>query len=906
MSDDWSIRNPFLIKQTTNSLSKTETGSVTVSSTPYSFTQWDLAIEITSGIPELRINFRNAGGVIQAYFDIVGTLASGTGLPTIATVDVPTANATTITTSWTVSYNTAVYVKFFVAATAVNTGGTQIGATQSVASGTLTLSLTASAINGYIYAEVTPQATGSATLVSAASALYTAGVLSTLQSVVLSEVIPPDAYGYDIIIVAGQSNGDGWASPGGATPSNAKVASLAANNTDVVLPAVEPLPQSTTVLAGSTITGMTQYVQGNGKGATLNFAVQYANGGYLRSKRRVLVIQTSVGGVGFAGTQSGVTGWWQSTSALAGGACYTNLITRVTAALGQTFNSSSPQNNRVVAFCWQAGETDGQQSQTSQQYKANLLNLVTNFKAGMISKLTGSPFNLNATQSAKVIGLMSFLVGGVQPSMINGNYNAYGTAGTDITLAAKNVTTTMYGAAITRSAYVSTEVAGIGINNQDAHFTATEYDVLANSYATSLATLASTEAAALSAPNVTAALVFVSDSGALSASWLLPSASACTVTFCSNPTNSSSGGTPVTTQSVASGTLTCTSSATASNALYYYAIIKLAGVASAPATTVATLSPAVGTLTSVNVNLNAGVLSAIWVASLPTAVTVTFYSSATNVLSGGTALNGSPISVASGTLTLDNGVTLVSTSYYYAIVTPTGGAAVTSSGTVYNSGLPIPLLKVAFSATSPKVVDLSPSSRTFVEHNTPTYTINGRGTRTTFTATSGGPNGQFISISGAFPAGSFSKLAWVKWSAIINYAHILSGSADGAGGDPKHLFWNFSDEFIRSGLTDLADEAAGPAITTGIWKHCAATYDQPTNTMSIYVDGVLTTSSLNPKVLTASPTNPGITAQAYNTMFIGSYKTGESWFQGQMDDVRLYGSVLTLAQMISIMNNSSL
>ena len=377
--------------------------------------------------------------------------------------------------------------------------------------------------------------------------------------------------------------------------------------------------------------------------------------------------------------------------------------------------------------------------------------------------------------------------------MINGTFTAYGTAGTGVTLGAKDVAgTTKTATSVPRSAYVSSEVAGIATNTMDPHFSAAEYDVVANSYKTTYDTLGVTFSAASSAVSISSATVTLTASK-ISAAWTLSGAAAVTVSCYSNTTNSNSGGTLVTTQSVASGTVTCDSSATPVGSRFYYAVIKITGAAASATATTTTVSSSTvisgvlvstPTISAINVSVVSGSLVVSWTPSASTGVTLTVYASTTNANSGGTPFNS--IGAIPGVTSINWPDAPTAMTYYYAIVTPMGGADAVSSAYFY-SGIPNPILKMAFSTTAPKIVDLSPSSRTFNEYNTPTYTANGRGSRTTFTATTAGGAGQFVSISGAFPAGSFTKAAWVKYSGLQLYGHILSGSGDGIGGSPLHL-----------------------------------------------------------------------------------------------------------------------
>lgn len=108
--------------------------------------------------------------------------------------------------------------------------------------------------------------------------------------------LTPDAPGYDVIVIAGQSNGVGWAT-GSSTTANSSVFALNAANTAAVA-ATDPLPQDRTI---ATSNGLPSNYTSNGKGFSIGFANGYINNGYLRTNTRVLLVQTAIGAKGFYG-----------------------------------------------------------------------------------------------------------------------------------------------------------------------------------------------------------------------------------------------------------------------------------------------------------------------------------------------------------------------------------------------------------------------------------------------------------------------------------------------------------------------------------------------------------------------------------------------------------------------------
>ena len=378
MSDDWSIRNPFLIKQTTNSLSKTESGTLTASSTSYPFTQWDLALQVTSGIPALRMNFRNAGGVVQVFTDFTGSLTSGVTAttPTITNVTVPTYVSGSVGTSWTLSAASAVSVSYFVSSTATNSGGTQIGTAQSVASGTLTSSATVSSslITGYVYATVTP--TGGVAVASAVSVLYTTGALPT--------------GGFDVILLFGQSNMAGASGPRDAaidttnsrilmwgnktlvvtTPARALRGNgqpaIYVSNTNAKVLAIDPLIDAE---YGPPVGDQYYREQNNRMGPGLTIAKTYLASYVTDSSRGVIIVNAAFSGEALVG--GGLT---------VGGDLYLAAIDRVTQALAD--NSL----NVFKGIFWIQGETDAANSAITQAAYDTALRAMIN---GLRSSITG-------------------------------------------------------------------------------------------------------------------------------------------------------------------------------------------------------------------------------------------------------------------------------------------------------------------------------------------------------------------------------------------------------------------------------------------------------------------------------------------------------------------------------------
>ncbi|WP_026977994.1 LamG-like jellyroll fold domain-containing protein [Flavobacterium tegetincola] len=135
----------------------------------------------------------------------------------------------------------------------------------------------------------------------------------------------------------------------------------------------------------------------------------------------------------------------------------------------------------------------------------------------------------------------------------------------------------------------------------------------------------------------------------------------------------------------------------------------------------------------------------------------------------------------------------------------------------------------------------------------------------------------FVNIGSVISAGaSYTKEAMIKPNAITGNYNILSSAGD--------VFW-ISDNQIRAGHTSNFSHVLAPAtVLLNAWNHVAVTYDAPTTTMKLYINGALVS------------TNTNVQAATGNTMQIGAYASVVP-FNGSMDDVRIWNVARTQAQL---------
>jgi uncharacterized delta-60 repeat protein len=145
--------------------------------------------------------------------------------------------------------------------------------------------------------------------------------------------------------------------------------------------------------------------------------------------------------------------------------------------------------------------------------------------------------------------------------------------------------------------------------------------------------------------------------------------------------------------------------------------------------------------------------------------------------------------------------------------------------------------------------------------------------------------------------------AWVKVNSLGHHNRILF--KEGADLNGKYELYILDNSFGGSIRADIViggtryNAIAGVGITTGTWTHIAATFDS-TN-FKIYVNGTLsgTTAVIGAPVAIDANTGPlGIGGNVDGT--------ASSFFEGAIDEVRIWNIVRTQSEIAADMNNTSL
>lgn len=138
----------------------------------------------------------------------------------------------------------------------------------------------------------------------------------------------------------------------------------------------------------------------------------------------------------------------------------------------------------------------------------------------------------------------------------------------------------------------------------------------------------------------------------------------------------------------------------------------------------------------------------------------------------------------------------------------------------------------------------------------------------------------------------FSFSVWVKPHSLAADFRILSGASDGL-----FVYYNASDNGIGIGKTgaDVSTTATDTDLTVNVWNHVCGSYDEGTNTLTVFINTTSETESYTP--------TGGLFAGV--TKYIGA-ASASSYFTGLMDDLFIWnGELLTQNRVDSLYNSGA-
>ncbi|MDE1941146.1 MAG: peptidoglycan-binding protein, partial [Patescibacteria group bacterium] len=151
--------------------------------------------------------------------------------------------------------------------------------------------------------------------------------------------------------------------------------------------------------------------------------------------------------------------------------------------------------------------------------------------------------------------------------------------------------------------------------------------------------------------------------------------------------------------------------------------------------------------------------------------------------------------------------------------------------------------------------------------------------------------------------GPITLSAWVKLSASQYSDILVRGSDTSAGGSDYKLVYDPGSGgrfgfYISDGTNKPGVYTAGP-IAVGTWYHVVAVWDGTTNagSLSIYLNGTLSnTAASNAAAIQSMNTHAAIGADGLNSRY---------YFNGTIDDVRVYDRALSAADVSSLYSGST-
>jgi len=140
------------------------------------------------------------------------------------------------------------------------------------------------------------------------------------------------------------------------------------------------------------------------------------------------------------------------------------------------------------------------------------------------------------------------------------------------------------------------------------------------------------------------------------------------------------------------------------------------------------------------------------------------------------------------------------------------------------------------------------------------------------------------------PSGSFTVAAWVKPETIPTGRYTRLVERDGV----------YALRFNQNGFIDFTiwgvtpGDVVGPQLPLDDWTLVAGVYDSANKQMNLYVNGSLV----------AAATVSGSRSSNSNPMVLGSSTSAER-FQGQLDEVRFYNTLLGASDQLGLYNNAT-
>lgn len=146
-----------------------------------------------------------------------------------------------------------------------------------------------------------------------------------------------------------------------------------------------------------------------------------------------------------------------------------------------------------------------------------------------------------------------------------------------------------------------------------------------------------------------------------------------------------------------------------------------------------------------------------------------------------------------------------------------------------------------------------------------------------------------------FNGKDFSVAYWVNPDAVGNHSHVAKGDNTNSGWIVGSISTNDTLAVIfGNGTTTTTYNSTNNALTAATWQHVAVVYNRTESTLTMYVDGVVDT--VHTGVVSMLDDSDGFA--------VGSLG-GSLYFNGLLDDVRIYGRCLSIEEVEFLHNSGS-
>jgi chitodextrinase len=242
--------------------------------------------------------------------------------------------------------------------------------------------------------------------------------------------------------------------------------------------------------------------------------------------------------------------------------------------------------------------------------------------------------------------------------------------------------------------------------------------------------------------------------------------------------------------------------------------------------------------------------------------------------------------VTSGTTYQNTGLT-ASTAYSYTVIAydAAGNSSAASTAASATTQVATPVTTVVSrywnlnESSGTSAADSSGNGGTATLVGSPTWTTGVAGNGLTLNGTS-----QYLN-AGNVGSAAFTLSAWVNATPDSSgawHSVVIKQNSFGFEMNNGVVYASVGDGSSWSGTVQAP-------IASGVWKHIVQTYDGTNN--RIYVDGVLVASG------TGSLTNTS------SNLLIGSWNGSSEFFNGKIDEVRVYNGALTSAEVSTLYNS---